>query len=62
MEMTNEMKEAVARLRKSIKARIEPSEMQRLARTMAVHAAMSFSADECRYTTASFRHKIAGRG
>lgn len=60
--MTNEMKEAVAKLNKAIRAKVEPSEVQRLARTMAVHASMAFTAEECRYTTVSFRHKIAGRG
>lgn len=57
-----DMKKAIENLQKAIKAGVEPSEAQRLGRTMAVHASMAFTAEECRYTTTSFRHKIAGRG
>lgn len=55
-----EMEKAIEALRKAVKANIEPSEVQRLARKMAVHAAMGFSAEEIRFTTPDFRAKIAG--
>lgn len=55
-----DMKKAIENLQKAIKAGVEPSEAQRLARAMAVHASNSFTVEEIVFTTRNMREKIGG--
>ena len=54
------MNKAILELKKAIKAGVEPSEAQRLARAMAVHASNSFTVEEIIFTTRNMREKIGG--